>query len=101
MCRMTQQVAGTIPEWTIGDRMRKARELTGLDQAHFAEELGVSRAAVSAIEVGRNRPRRITLRAWALATGVPFTWLETGQAPAGPGPDGMCAARDSNPEPAD
>lgn len=49
--------------------------------------LGVSRTTVSAWNNGRNEPRGPTLTAWALWTGVPLKWLETGQAPAGkPGP---------------
>ena len=43
-----------------------------------------------------------TLRLWALRTGVPFEWLETGKTPGGNDPDGggqWWAIRDSNPGP--
>lgn len=82
---MTQQPATTVPAFTAGDHLRKARELTGLDQGPFAEILGVSRGTVSNYERSNTEHRKpIVLRAWALATGVPLEWLETGQGPSGP-----------------
>lgn len=82
--------AGVVPEFTLGDRLRKARELTGLDQGPFGKELDVSRATISNSERGESKPTRIVMRQWALRTGVPLEWLETGQVPSnnGPGPDG-------------
>lgn len=79
---------GTIPEFTIGDRLRKARELTGLEQGPFADELGIARGTVGNYEHGRVAPRKVVLKAWAMRTGVPFEWLATGVAPTqeGPGP---------------
>jgi transcriptional regulator with XRE-family HTH domain len=63
--------------------------------------MGVGRNTVSNNETGKVAPRRIVLKAWALATGVNLQWLETGVPPVeGPG-EGECANRDSNPEPAD
>lgn len=89
-----------IPEWTMGDRMRKAREVAGLDQRAFAERLGVSRQTVTNAEKGHVGVRKITIKAWAMATGVPAAWLETGAVPDGPD-DGGWAPRGSNPQPAD
>lgn len=70
----------TVPSWTIGDRLRKAREITGLDQGDFAERIGLSRNTVGSYESGRGKkpPRGIVLNAWALATGVDRHWLEHG-----------------------
>lgn len=86
-----QSAAGIIPTFTIYDRLRKAREVSGLDQAALADAIGVTRASVSAYETGRvAKPRKIVLNAWALATGVPVQWLETGVAPV-PGDDGAPA----------
>ena len=87
----TALVVGRVPEWTIGDRLRKARESAGLDQPELAGIIGVSRKTISNAEVGRHGVRRIVVNAWSLATGVPVSWLLTGE----------CAIRDSNPEPAD
>lgn len=56
--RMTQQLsAGVVPEWTLGDRLRKARELTGLEAAQLAVEIGVHRDTIANYEKGRVRPR--------------------------------------------
>lgn len=99
MMHMTQQPAGTIPAFTVGDRLRKSRELTGLDQTDFAAQLGVSRGTVSNYERSSTENRKpIVMRAWALATGVPLVWLETGegdQTPSGP-PDGPTGSDDEN-----
>jgi transcriptional regulator with XRE-family HTH domain len=75
-------VQGIIPEFTQGDRLRKARQLTGLTAREFADLIGVSAKTVNNAEGDSHAVRRITMNAWALATGVSRTWLETGQAPA-------------------
>lgn len=72
---------GRIPAWSLTDRLRKAREDTGLSQQDFADELGISRNSVGNYEAGRTSPRRLVLQAWALATGVDLHWLETGEQP--------------------
>jgi transcriptional regulator with XRE-family HTH domain len=79
------QVAGIIPEWTPADRLRKAREQSGLEQADLARDLGVSRNTVGNYEGGRVSPRRPVLVAWALRTGVQLSWLVTGEAGPRPG----------------
>lgn len=72
----TQPTAGHVPSWTIGDRLRKAREDAGFDQRELAEKIGVSRNSVSNYEVGVvPNPRPIVLNAWSMATGVPVSWL--------------------------
>ena len=78
---------GHVPEIQVHHRLRIAREFANLEQGELAERIGISRTSVSAAELGRTQPRKITLNAWALATGVPVTWLTTGQAPT-MGPDG-------------
>jgi len=88
---MTVSVEGARPDWPLTDRLRRAREFAGLDQAKLAVDLGVSKNTISNYERGFTRPRRSQLLAWAMATGVALAWLE----------DEECAVRDSNPEPAD
>lgn len=87
--------AATVPEWTVGDRLRKARELTGLTQAQFAEQLGVTRNTIGAAESGGVAVRRITINAYAMATGISAEWLENGTAPGVPTPpdDGQRSER--------
>lgn len=67
-----------IPVWTLGDRLRKAREDAGLSQAELAALLEVSRNTIGNAELGERVPLPITMRAWSLATGVPLEWLRTG-----------------------
>lgn len=86
---------GRIPQWTTADRLRKARDHAGLSQADLADAMGVSRNSVSSYETGVVQPRRIVLNAWALTTGVPLSWLMTGD------DNGGCAMSDSNTQPAD
>lgn len=95
-----QHITGAIPEFTLGDRLRKARELTGLTVRQFADEIGVSHGTITNAEGDRRSVRPITIKAYAMRTGVPVEWLETGLAPAlPPGPDGW-AHSESNREPA-
>jgi len=76
----TVTIAGTVPQWTTRDRLRKAREITGQSQAEFAKDLGVSRGTVKNYESGAiSAYRRPTLLAWAMRSGVPLEWLLTGQ----------------------
>lgn len=73
----------------MGDRLRKAREELDLGQREFAERIGVSKQTVTNAEKGHREVRKITLNAWALVTGVPLEWLETGEiSPTPPGGNG-------------
>ncbi|QKY80038.1 immunity repressor [Gordonia phage Doggs] len=89
--RMTSAYeSGKIPEIQVHHRLRIAREWAGLEQSELADRIGISRQSVSKAESGKTEPRRITLNAWALATGVPVSWLRNGETPGtdGPGGDG-------------
>lgn len=79
--------SGRIPQFTLGDRLRKAREQAGVGVDEFASEIGVSRNTVTNYEKDHVKPRKIVMKAWALRTGVPIFWLETGIAPT-PSPSG-------------
>lgn len=72
------------PAFTLGDRLRKARELTGATQHEFADMIGVSHQTITNAEKGHRRVRRITLNAWSLATGVSVEWLTTGRSSSPP-----------------
>lgn len=100
VCCMTLDVGTVVPEFTMADRLRKAREVAGLDQAQLASELGISRASVGNYEAGNTTPRRPTLLAYAMRTGVSLAWLTTGDtAGGGPGGEGL-PPLDSNQQPA-
>ena len=81
---------GNIPQWDIGDRLSKALKHAGVGTAVMAEYLGISRNTVGNYTSGRTVPDKRTLRLWAMRTGVPLEWLETGEVPDGDpqGPDG-------------
>lgn len=72
-----------IPEWTLGDRLRKARERTGLNQENFAKALGVGgRSTVANWETDHTKPRPLVVREWSRLTDVPEWWLWGPDAPA-------------------
>ena len=94
---------GFVPQWTIGDRLRKAREMTGLTQVQFAERVGLSRATVNNSELNKSQPRKSVVLLWAMETGVDRDWLMTGSAnnetPDPDGPGGELLRLDSNQQP--
>src|SRR5215471_16719244 len=76
---MTEQPDGTIPEFDLADRMRKALRESGTGVAEMAAYLDVTRHSVSNWISGRRPPSTQTLRLWALRTGVSYDWLRTGR----------------------
>jgi DNA-binding XRE family transcriptional regulator len=72
---MTEMPAGDVPQWTLGDRMRKAREHAGLKQSELAKEIGIGRTSVVSYESGRKTPSRPVLLSWAMRCGVDHGWL--------------------------
>ena len=100
-----ERTTNVIPQWTLADRLRKAREIAGFDQGEFAEAIGASRQSLGHWESGRRDPKPIYLRAWADASGVSLHWIETGheKTPANEltGVCDLCALTGSNRGPAD
>jgi len=88
---------GRVPEWTLADRLLKARTLAGLGQAELALLLGVSRSSVVNYEMGHTTPTQARIRLWAERTRVNAGWLETGT-PSGRPSDGL-PRLDSNQKP--
>ena len=80
---MTTQMTlpGLVPQWTLGDRLRKAREIAGLNQDEFSQEIGIARNSVRAYEKGKTAPPRPVMIAWAFRTGVALDWLAKGEPP--------------------
>ena len=73
------------PTWTLGDRLRKARDVAGLTQAEMADALvargfRASRQAITNWETDAAQPRRMMdiIDAWAAITEVDVAWLLTG-----------------------
>lgn len=91
---MTTQRYERIPVFTPGDRLRKARELAGLDQGELSEATGISRSTVSHLELDKAPLKSSYVKLWAMATGVPPEWLATGGASTDPGNGGASMTTD-------
>lgn len=73
-----------VPTWTLGERLRKAREDAGLSQHELADRIGIHFNSVSAYEHNKQgKPKRLVVREWARVTDVPEWWLWGPDAPAG------------------
>lgn len=91
-------------EFDLADRMRRALRVSGIGPGVMADYLGVRRETVSTWITGRITPDKRTRMLFAMRTGVPIEWLETGQVPdQGPTPDGgsELPRLDSNQQPSD
>ena len=71
--------AETVPHFDRTDRMALALRHARLTNQDMAEYLGVTRETVSRWVNGRSTPNKGMLRLWAIRTGVPLVWLETGE----------------------
>lgn len=94
---MTTQRYERVPEWSLGDRLRKARNTTGMTVKQFAAHIGISPKSVNNAEGDKHAVRKIVLNAWSLGTGISVDWLETGQTDPtsydpGPGEGGDAAS---------
>ncbi|ADG96517.1 transcriptional regulator, XRE family [Segniliparus rotundus DSM 44985] len=84
--------SGTSPEISLKYRLLIARMEAGLEQSQLAERTGISVRTIRNAERGHTSPKQHVIYQWALATGVPATWLLTGQDPnKNGGPDGPSA----------
>lgn len=63
-----------LPEWDLADKMRKSLRHAGISVEEMADELDVSRTSISNWINGRIEPSAHTVMAWALRTGIPYTW---------------------------
>ena len=105
-CGMAQRLQWSVHEsddtargalsWDLVDRLHKALRVGNITVAQMAAELGVHRNTVGNYLRGTTPPDRRTLITWALACGVPFTWLAgTQQTPPSPdGPGGESVRRE-------
>lgn len=64
-----------VPTFSLGERIRKAREDLGLSQLRFATALGIDRKTVGNWEAGRNQPRYGDLMLISSVTDVSLEWL--------------------------
>lgn len=92
------RTGGRTHEFTVGDRLRKAREAAGYDQRAFEKASGISRATISAYELGKSTPKRPYLSIWANVTGTDLDWLMTGETVRQP-EDSPTGTEDNDPDP--
>lgn len=66
-----------VPEWTLSDRLEKARETAGLSREEMAEAMGTTVKSIWNWENGvRPRVDLVTFaQRWAEVTRVPVSWL--------------------------
>lgn len=69
--------------WSFGlsDRLAKAMSVAGMSNSEMADALDVSRNTITNYTSGRTKPSRLQIREWAVRTGAPLEWLETGERP--------------------
>ena len=79
----------------LSDRLAKSLHVAGLNNLDMAEALDVSPNTISNYTNGNTRPRKLYIREWALKTGVPLEWLETGEFPGTPETEKAAARRAS------
>jgi transcriptional regulator with XRE-family HTH domain len=64
-----------VPEWSLADRLIKARRWAGLEQEDLAADFGMTRQAISKWERGTSIPRLVVIKQWAARTNVSLDWL--------------------------
>jgi transcriptional regulator with XRE-family HTH domain len=77
------QHEAVIPVWSLGDRLRKIRRLSGLSQAEIAERLQTNQKTYAAWELDASAPRNLVAVAKRVEafSGVPWTWILDGEPP--------------------
>jgi transcriptional regulator with XRE-family HTH domain len=73
--RSTHRDSNRVPVFSLGERIRKAREDAGMSQQQFADELGVDRKTVGNWEADRNQPRYRDLMLVSSVADVSLEWL--------------------------
>lgn len=80
---MSTDENGQMPSFVLRHRMQLAMEHAGLKPAEMADRMAVSAVTVWGWLHGRQRPRPMAIRLWAITTGVTEEWLLTGEHPKG------------------
>lgn len=96
---MTVETDRVYPAWSLGDRIRKARDLAGMNQHDFAVAIGVPDGSLANWETDRAKPRDIVAVAKRieLLTRIPAGWtLGIEDSPDGGGPSGLAPTVDKS-----
>lgn len=84
---MTNLVDYAQLEFGLSDRLAKALSVSKTSSTEMAAALDVTPTTISNYTSGRTRPRKPIVQMWAMKTGVPYAWLETGALPDGGEPE--------------
>jgi transcriptional regulator with XRE-family HTH domain len=71
----------SVPEFTMGDRIRRARMNAGYKQQDIEDETGISRNSITAWEHDARMPSAALLRVLANYLNVPVEWIIQGTTP--------------------
>jgi len=63
----------------LAERIKQARELSGLSQGQAAKQLGFHRPTISEIEAGRRNVKADEISAFAELYGIETSWLISGE----------------------
>ena len=77
-----------VPEWTLGDRIRKAVKASGVPAATLAKALEVTPTTLSRWMNDATVPTIKNVKHIALVTGIPAEWIFTGNLNETPPPSG-------------
>lgn len=73
---MSRNVSGgRVPVFSLGERIRKAREDHGLSQQAFADALGIDRKTLGGWENGKHQPSYGDIMLVSSAADVSLEWL--------------------------
>ena len=75
------QETGAADPFHMGDRIRKAREHTGMNRQEFAHAVGIHRETLAKYEDSGENVKRPALLSIAMSSGVRLEWLESGKLP--------------------
>ena len=97
---MDNRTQGSVPRWTLGDRLRKVRRDGGYSSREFADLLGINVSSLAHYETDRARPRDLMdlVQRVQQVTGVPAGWL-LGLESDGQDPDARPAPPTTGPVP--
>lgn len=71
----TMEKPGGIPQWTLGDRLRKARETAGVTVEEMAADIGRSDRTVRNYESDATTAPLLVIRQYGFRCQVSFEWL--------------------------
>lgn len=81
MAHAMQQSA--VPEFSLGDRLRRARAHLGVTQEELAGRLDIGLRQIKEGEADKRPLKRAIVLGWAVACGVDPYWLLTGEPDTG------------------